>query len=330
MLVLVTGTPGSGKSYYAVRKALASLEAGKFLATNVAFADGWAESYASAHPLRWAMPGRRAQLAARWRERTFISDELDELFRLRMPGRQEGRGVMVLDEAHNWMNSRLWKDSDRLDVVRFFTQHRKLGWDVYLITQDANNIDRQVRTLFEYHVTLRNLRRMKLAGIPVSPVNLFLAIWKWNGAGGAITRREAYRLNSTAKLYDTLAVSHGLEDDETEAIWLPLDSSAPAPAPAPATASAPSGLPAGAPRRAADVAAAAPLPPVVAAPVRPASAPSLTVVPVAREGDSSFTSAPADTLRPVNPSALDVEKAPAGAPFPADQREVARDGLREE
>ncbi|MFN8131542.1 MAG: zonular occludens toxin domain-containing protein [Solirubrobacteraceae bacterium] len=59
-----------------------------------------------------------------------MSHDLQELFRVRMPGRREGRGVMVLDEAHNWMNSRLWKDTDRLELVRFFSQHRKLGWDV--------------------------------------------------------------------------------------------------------------------------------------------------------------------------------------------------------
>ncbi|MFN8131541.1 MAG: hypothetical protein U0R70_08335 [Solirubrobacteraceae bacterium] len=108
-----------------------------------------------------------------------------------------------------------------------------------------------MRTLFEYHVTLRNLRRMKVAGIPVSPVNLFLAIWKWNGAGGAVVKRQTYRLNSTAKLYDTLAVSHGLEDDDDDAIWLPRPS-APSPEPAPAASAASSRLSAAAPSGAVD------------------------------------------------------------------------------
>lgn len=246
MLVLVTGTPGAGKSYYAVRKMLDAVEGGRYVASNVALVDGWAESFARSHPLRWLMPGRRAGLAREWGARTFVSPDLGELFRVRMPGRREGRGVMVLDEAHNWMNSRLWKDTDRLELVRFFSQHRKLGWDVYLITQDANNIDRQVRSLFEYHVTLRNLKRFKLAGIPLLPVNLFLAIWKWNGAGGAVVKRETYRLNSTAKLYDTLATSHGLAEDVEDAIWLPRPPAS-SPAPEPAVSVASSRLPAAAP-----------------------------------------------------------------------------------
>ena len=51
MLVLVTGTPGAGKSYYAVRTALGALEAGKFVATNVQLTDDWAERYAAAATL---------------------------------------------------------------------------------------------------------------------------------------------------------------------------------------------------------------------------------------------------------------------------------------
>jgi hypothetical protein len=141
---------------------------------------------------------------------------------------------MVLDEAHNWMNARTW-DADgvsaskneavhrRLKVVRFFSQHRKLGWTVHLITQDENNVDRQVRTLFEALVRLRNLRNFKVMGIRVIPVNLFLAIWQWNDPSKSILRRQMRRLNRrTARLYDTMALSHGLgDDDELDPLWLP-------------------------------------------------------------------------------------------------------------
>lgn len=235
MIVLWTGAPGSGKSYSAVKLIVDALEAGKCVATNVALADDWALQAAKGNPFRRLVPGRVKATARRWEARTLVSDDLDDLFRVRLEGRGESRGVMVLDEAHNWVNSRTWDTDEtgqgrskgeatmrRLKVVRFFTQHRKLGWDVFLITQSAEAVDAQIRRLFEYHVTLRNLRRFKVVGIPVMPFNFFLALWGWNDAGGSIVKRQAFRLNRRiARLYDSLALSHGLEDDELAPILLP-------------------------------------------------------------------------------------------------------------
>lgn len=229
MIALVTGPPGSGKSYYAVRKAVDSLERGKFVITNVPMTPDWQDKVADHHPLRWVIPGRRRKLKAQWRGRLMhIGDDFSALRRIRMKGSKEGRGVVVLDEAHVWMNSRLWRDDDRLDIVNWFSMHRKLGFDVYLITQDANNIDRQVRALFEYHVHLRNLRMMKVAGVPVSPINLFLAIWKWHAAKGAVVKREAYRLNWTKKLYDTMGMYGENGHTPDDVLWLPRPERAPA------------------------------------------------------------------------------------------------------
>lgn len=249
MIALVTGPPGSGKSYYAVRKAADALEKGKFVITNVPMVPDWQDRVADRHLLRWAMPGRRKALKARWRGRVLhIGDDFSQLRKVRLKGQGEGRGVVVLDEAHVWMNSRLWRDDDRLEIVNWFSQHRKLGFDVYLITQDANNIDRQVRALFEYHVHLRNLKKMKVAGVPVSPINVFLAIWKWHAAKGTVVKREAYRLNWTKGLYDTMGMYGENARTPDDVLWLPRPAALHAPtgtAPGRAT----SGAAAGAARR---------------------------------------------------------------------------------
>lgn len=225
MIATVTGPPGAGKTFYAIRKMVEALEAGKVVASNVEMTDDWLSQVARRNPFTRAVPGRWRRRVDRWERSAFFTEELDDLFRIRLRGTEEGRGVMVLDEAHGWMNSRNWKDDDRMRIVRFFSQHRKLGWDVYLITQDAANVDRQVRSLSEYHVQLRNLKRLKWMGIPLSPFDLFLAVWTWHSGGKAVVKRECYGLNATRKLYNTHQVSHGLEDDAAEPIWLPLERS---------------------------------------------------------------------------------------------------------
>jgi len=243
-IAMVTGAPGSGKSFYAVREIAAALERGQVVATNIELVDGWAVKVARLNVIRRMVPGRVAKTAAAYERRVLVTADLEELFAVRLHGSGEERGLMVLDEAHNWMNARTW-DADetgkaaskgeavrrRLAVVRFFSQHRKLGWRVLLITQDEANIDRQVRSLFEYHVKLKNVRNFKLAGLPIVPCNVFVAVWLWNDKTRSRVKVQMYGLRrKVARLYDTMALSHGMETDElTEPVFLPR----PAPAPGP-------------------------------------------------------------------------------------------------
>ena len=141
---------------------------------------------------------------------------------------------MVLDEAHNWL-IRTW-DADesgqsltkseavanRLKIVRLFSQHRKLGWHVDLITQDEANLDRQVRGLFEYHVHQKNLKKYKLLGIiRIVPVNVFVAVTTWHDNEKSKLGVETFLLNKKlARCYDTTATSHGLAMDAEDAILL--------------------------------------------------------------------------------------------------------------
>ena len=222
MIAGVEGPPGAGKTYYCVRKIAEALESGKVVATNATLVADFETALANRHLLRLFIPGRRRQLAEDWRRSFLHTEDLSEVLRVRLHGRGEGRGVLLLDEAHHWLNSRLWKEEDRLYILRFFSQHRKLGWDVYLIAQSIDNIDVQVRRLLEYRVSLRNVKRFKVAGLPIIPFNVFLAVWRWHAAESAIVKREAFLLNGIAKLYDTFGTSHGLAaTDVPDAIWLP-------------------------------------------------------------------------------------------------------------
>jgi zona occludens toxin len=265
VIAAVTGAPGSGKSYYCTRKIADSLDRGKMVATNVTLVDGWEQRLACRNRLRLAMPGRVDSKAAEYARNSYYTDSLGELMRVRLSGEGESRGVAVIDEAHEWLNNRTWDDEDRKDFVRWFSLHRKLGWDTYLITQHIDSIDKQIRDRIEFHIVLRNVRNMKFAGIPVMPCNAFLAIWVWLGGPRTkrhIAKRELFFLDGRRKLYDTMGLQ-GLDQDIDNAIWLPRVS----------LVEASGGASAGATRAQHGVPGAAATGPLIEVELEPASAP---------------------------------------------------------
>jgi zona occludens toxin len=229
MLVVITGTPGSGKSYASVRLIAEAVEKGKPVATNVPLREGWEYTLARRNPLRRGRAGIEAR-AARYRSMVYVSEDVMDLLRVRLRGEGEGRGVLVLDEAHRALNARKWDAAvgmtrdeaieARDELIRFFSGHRHYGFDVYILSQDEQNVDKQVRTLGEYLVRLKNVKRLKPWGIPLVPFNLFIAIWVWNDKAKTIAKRQVYFLNkSIAGMYHT----HALQgvDMREDAIWLP-------------------------------------------------------------------------------------------------------------
>jgi hypothetical protein len=217
LIYLVSGPPGNGKTYYAIRKIVEALEHGKVVAGNVELVPDWPEQMVRHSYPYWFNWWARRRLLQEGEDRFLFTEDLDQLAGLRLLGRGESRGLLVLDEGHNWMNARSWTADDRKKIVRFFSQHRKLGWDVLLIAQHPEMIDKQVRNLVEYNVHLRNLKKAKWGGIPIFPFNLFLAVWQWHSAQRVIVKREVFRLTWRKELYDTYATSHGLNNSEDEA-----------------------------------------------------------------------------------------------------------------
>jgi hypothetical protein len=230
-IIVVTGPPGAGKSFYATKKAAEALDQGRFLVTNYELAPDTLQRVGRRNPGRRFLPGRVARYVRKMTGRVLVADELADVFRTRMPppekGLGEGRGWVVLDEAHTWCGARDWNAKDRKEMIRWFSRHRKLGWDVYLIVQDLEMLDSQVRKLAEYEVQLRNIKKARVWGIPVWPFgDLFLAKWYWahNRAKNEPARMELYTLGWQRKLYDTMQTNFASTDvlgDGEDLITLP-------------------------------------------------------------------------------------------------------------
>ena len=222
MIQIIQGTPGSGKSAVATVDMLEFLQYGGVVACNYDLVPGWQYKLADMSPkVRWGISDRQAVASSYW-QRAFkvgthdtiyqLSDKLKELVPHKIDKRgriKEGSGRLYLDEAQFLFNSRDW--SNNSGYIEFFTQHRKLGWDVYLIAHAEDMIDKQIRRLIEYEARLRNLNKVKPFGLfPISPYPVFLTIVRYAGisaGAGEIAWRRLYRLRPEyASLYDSMEV----------------------------------------------------------------------------------------------------------------------------
>lgn len=68
--------------------------------------------------------------------------------------------LLVIDECQLIFNARSWNDRDRLEWISFFSQHRKLGYNVILVAQYIDMIDKQIRPLIEYEHLHRKVKNI--------------------------------------------------------------------------------------------------------------------------------------------------------------------------
>lgn len=149
---VVTGKLGSGKSLIAVSRIREYLRQGRRVATNLdLYLEHMMPAHSRATVIRLPDKPRLEDLEALGTGDGRPVDEYDE-----------GRfGLLVLDELASWMNARAWNDRSRLEVIEWFLHARKYHWDVLLLVQDIDAIDKQLRgALAEHLVVCRRLDRM--------------------------------------------------------------------------------------------------------------------------------------------------------------------------
>jgi hypothetical protein len=119
---------------------------------------------------------------------------------------EEGRnGVLVLDELAVWLNARTFSDPKRQGVLDWLVHSRKLGWDTYLICQNPNQIDKQIReALAEYHVICRRMDRLKVPVLGIGMPKFHVGFVKFGMDRDSITaERWVYRGTHLYRAYDT-------------------------------------------------------------------------------------------------------------------------------
>lgn len=194
MIYLFTGTPGSGKSLHASsilinrlnrkltdRRVIANFEINEKYNRKGSF------TYCSNENLE---------------PRFFIEYSKNNLV-----FGKENQCLIFIDECQILFNSRDWQAcKNRMDWIKFFTQHRKLGYDIYLITQQDRMLDRQIRNLAEYHVIHRKCNNFKF--FRFIPISTFVAITYWYGCNERINsefftyKKKLGDLYNSYKMFD--------------------------------------------------------------------------------------------------------------------------------
>lgn len=140
MIYLYSGLPGSGKSYHIAHDIWLASKFGRGRSHYIC-------NFPVSVPDVDVLPPRGFEVAdvLDLQRRYASSHEVS----------REGQIKLVIDECGMIFNPRNWNDPsvNRMDWINFFSQHRKLNFDVILIAQDMMMLDKQIRPLIEIEVS---------------------------------------------------------------------------------------------------------------------------------------------------------------------------------
>ena len=206
MIVLYSGTPGSGKSLDCARTIYNWCRRKQTVLCNF--------------PVNVDNIRLRGEKDVRY----IPNDELDpdllvEISKEKFDGRtmKEDSILLVVDEAQLMFNAREWNAKGRDRWNWFFTMHRHFGYFIILCAQFDRMLDRQVRCLVEYEFIHRKVKNMGWRGwflscLMLSPFNLFVKVKVWypmkEKVGSEFYKSvpKYYRLYDTFEMLDVPAV----------------------------------------------------------------------------------------------------------------------------
>lgn len=153
MITLYSGTPGSGKSLNAAAKVRASLK--------------WYRPVIGTFHINKECLYKNSKYSYTYVNIYKLTPQfLVEYAKENLPKKKnpESSFLLVIDEAQRIFNPRTWNEGNRRDWITFFAEHRHLGFDIILISQNDRMLDRQIRGLLEYNVIHRKMSQFGILG----------------------------------------------------------------------------------------------------------------------------------------------------------------------
>lgn len=205
MVELYSGTPGSGKSLHVAKLIYEYANSFKqrLVITNFEI-----------NKNKLKHPERIVELNNSDLKNPDAVVELSRNFHACIKELQEGNILLVLDECQLLFNARSWNEEGRKEWLSFFTQHRKLGFRVVLVTQFDGMLDKQIRSILEYETIHRKITNFGNFGFFLKLFMLwhdvFVGVEKWyslkqrTGWGFFLARKRYYSLYDTFNTFNSV------------------------------------------------------------------------------------------------------------------------------
>lgn len=206
MITLLYGQPGTGKTTLATSMMIDYAAQGRRVAVNYHI------------DLAPVSNNKKAPLARQW---VTVLPDRPTFEQLKSVGfgwsekdfnREDRAGLLVIDEAGPWLNSRNWNDKERPQIIDWLLHSRKRGWDIIFIAQSPGLLDKQVReAVIEGYARCRRTDRMKFPMTKISLPRLHVAVCRYGlGTNEPVLERWAYRGTDAHKCFN----SHALFDED--------------------------------------------------------------------------------------------------------------------
>lgn len=217
-----TGTPGSGKSYHVLELIIKELGKGKYVIANFPLnfppnmvKKGYSDRFMFI-PDKHLMGAEGVIRLYRESLKVVYESEDGKVKEHQFFG-EESQCLVVIDEAGNYHPPEKSTSPEQILWQKFYTMHRKLGYDIVLVSQIDKQVNRTIRGCVEYEIKHRKANRV--FPFKYLPFTIFMYITYWKQTRERLGSESSIFVKRFSELYDTHML-FGMIDQDVDDLGL--------------------------------------------------------------------------------------------------------------